>query len=138
MKWKLFDHLVVCIVNETFKGIGDTDNVIGCVGVDQRHVAEHIVNAYNNCESEIEQINNHLKAAGVVGNSSALQGVSFLCRLLDQTQKEVLSVRRRISELLSYVKPESQPTHSTEVQIRTDGESIQGSEQQGEGAGNGI
>jgi hypothetical protein len=41
------------VVRENWQGIGDTDNVVGCVGRDQRHVAEHFVNGHNKIADEV-------------------------------------------------------------------------------------
>lgn len=60
MKWKLFDGLLVHIVTEEFTGIGDTDNVIGCLGQYERRVAELIVRDHNAAitaaQAEVERL----------------------------------------------------------------------------------
>jgi hypothetical protein len=87
---------------------------------------------------ELNKISERIIAAGVVGHTSALQGVSFLCRLLDESQKEVLSLRRRINVLIEqYPKTESKGPHSPEVCSGADSQSPEGSSPKPEGSSSG-
>lgn len=85
---------------------------------------------------ELIEIRQRLDSAGFKQYKTVSSGVSFALRQLDQSQKEALSLRKRINELLQHLnakQPESQPAHSTEICLTTDGQSAEGNTSKPEG-----
>jgi len=76
LRWKTFKHLVMFIVTERFKGLGDIDNVVGgldnahpeAIQLDQAHVAELIVKTHNDVVAimlnDLTKAQEALEAAG--------------------------------------------------------------------------
>lgn len=90
----------------------------------------YLLAAENTQAISLSQIKDRLEAAGLRNQPDPVAGVNFLCRLLDQTQKEALSLRRRIHELLN----------SPQICIGTDDKSSKGDtpEREGESSGAGM